>query len=101
PLRPPPTSPFPYSTLFRSQYVLIAVNRQAAITRAFLLGAAFNLGANLLLIPLLATYLGRPEWGLYAAAAVTILSELVLYAVFRPDRKSTRLYSSHVKTSYA
>jgi hypothetical protein len=28
--------------------------------------------------------LGRPEWSLYAAAGVTILSEFVLYAVFRP-----------------
>lgn len=82
------------------QYVLIAVNRQAAITRAFLLGAAFNLGANLLLIPLLATYLGRPEWGLYAAAAVTILSELVLYAVFRPLLLSEGLAPSLARQSW-
>lgn len=66
------------------QYVLIAVNRQGAITRAFLIGAAFNLGLNLLAVPLCAIWLGRPDWGLYAAAAITILSELVLYAVFRP-----------------
>jgi O-antigen/teichoic acid export membrane protein len=65
------------------QYVLIAVNRQAAITRAFLLGAGFNLLANLIAIPL-AVSLGRPAWALYAAAAITVLSELVLYAVFRP-----------------
>ncbi len=66
------------------QYVLIAVNRQAAITRAFLIGAAFNLAANLLAIPAATLLLGRPEWGLYAAAAITILSEFVLYMVFRP-----------------
>jgi O-antigen/teichoic acid export membrane protein len=66
------------------QYVLIAVNRQAAITRAFLIGAGFNLIANLLAIPATSLLLGRPEWGLYAAAAITILSELVLYLVFRP-----------------
>jgi hypothetical protein len=64
--------------------VLIAVNRQAAITRAFLIGAACNLGANLLAIPAATLLLGRPEWALYAAAAITILSELVLYLVFRP-----------------
>jgi O-antigen/teichoic acid export membrane protein len=57
------------------QYVLIAVNRQRAITRAFAIGAAFNLAANLLLVP---------WYGLYAASAITILSEVVLFAVFRP-----------------
>jgi len=66
------------------QYVLIAVDRQRAITRAFLLGAAFNLATNLVAMPVAALLLGRPEWGLYAAAAVTILSELVLYLIFRP-----------------
>ncbi len=66
------------------QYVLIAVNRQAAITRAFLIGAVCNLAANLLSIPAATLLLGRPEWGLYAAAAITILSEFVLYMVFRP-----------------
>lgn len=66
------------------QYVLIAVNRQAAITRAFLIGAVCNLAANLLSIPAATLLLGQPEWGLYAAAAITILSEFVLYMVFRP-----------------
>lgn len=66
------------------QYVLIAIDRQSSITRAFVIGAIFNFCTNLALIPLLAIWLGRPEWALYAAAGVTILSELVLYAVFRP-----------------
>jgi O-antigen/teichoic acid export membrane protein len=57
------------------QYVLIAVNRQHAITRAFLITALFNLCANLLAIP---------WFGLYAASAITILSEVVLMAVFVP-----------------
>lgn len=57
------------------QYVLIAVNRQYAITRAFIIGALFNLSANLLLIP---------HFELYAAASITILSELVLLLVFWP-----------------
>ena len=57
------------------QYVLIAINRQRAITRAFLIGAAFNLLANLVAIPF---------FGLYAASVVTILSEVVLFAVFAP-----------------
>ncbi len=57
------------------QYVLIAINQQRAITRAFLLGAGFNIGANLLFIPWL---------GLYGASITTILSEVVLFAVFFP-----------------
>jgi len=66
------------------QYALIAVNRQAAITRAFLVGASFNLAANLVAVPVASLVLGRPEWGLYAAAVITVLSELVLFLVFRP-----------------
>lgn len=66
------------------QYVLIAVNRQQMITRAFLIGAAFNLTMNLIFVPIMAISLGRPEWALFAAAGITILSEGVLYLVFRP-----------------
>ena len=57
-----------------AQYVLIALNRQGAITRAFAVTAAFNFAANLLLVP---------RWGIAAAALVTIVSELVLYVPFR------------------
>jgi O-antigen/teichoic acid export membrane protein len=66
------------------QYVLIALNQQRAITRAFLAGAAFNLVANLICMPLASYWLGRPELGLYAAGAITIASEAVLLAVFWP-----------------
>ncbi|KAB8144550.1 flippase [Chloroflexia bacterium SDU3-3] len=57
------------------QYVLIAINQQRSITKAFVLGAVFNLAANLI---------GIPFFGLYAAAVVTVLSEIVLLAVFMP-----------------
>ena len=57
-----------------TQYVLIALNRQGAITRAFALTALFNLVVNLLLVP---------AWGLAAAALATVASELVLYLPFR------------------
>src|SRR5581483_6883144 len=56
-----------------TQYVLIAVDRQRFLTIAFLVATAFNLGANLLLIPR-ASYLG--------AALVTVLSEIVLLGPF-------------------
>lgn len=73
------------------QYVLIAVNRQAAITRAFVIGAAFNLAANLVAMTIVTRVFNAPSWGLYAAAAITILSELVLYLVFLPLLRAERL----------
>ncbi len=54
-------------------YVLIALNEQRFLTRAFLIGLAFNLAANLIAIPAL-TYRG--------AALVTVLSELALLVPF-------------------
>jgi O-antigen/teichoic acid export membrane protein len=56
-----------------TQYVLIAVDRQRLITRAFGITVLFNLLANLLLIPVL---------GIYGAALTTILSEAVLLVPF-------------------
>jgi O-antigen/teichoic acid export membrane protein len=55
------------------QYVLIAVDQQRFITKAFFAATVFNIGANLLLVPRL-SYVG--------AALVTILSEMVLLAAF-------------------
>jgi len=66
------------------QYVLIAVNRQAAITRAFIIGATCNIVTNLIVIPVAVVVLMRPQVGLYAAAGTTILSEIVLLAIFLP-----------------
>jgi O-antigen/teichoic acid export membrane protein len=57
------------------QYVLIALDQQRAITRAFVIGALFNLIANLAFVP---------RFGLYASAVITLLSEFVLLAVFLP-----------------
>jgi O-antigen/teichoic acid export membrane protein len=55
------------------QYVLIAVNRQRTLSVAFGIGLAFNVAANLALIPV---------YGYLAAAVVTVFSELVLLAPF-------------------
>jgi Membrane protein involved in the export of O-antigen and teichoic acid len=57
------------------QYVLIALNQQRSITKAFIIGALFNFLCNLVLIPF---------FGIYAASLVTIASEVVLLAVFWP-----------------
>jgi O-antigen/teichoic acid export membrane protein len=58
-----------------TQYVLIALNRQSAITRSFAWMAVFNLLANILLIPF---------FGIYAASVLTVLSEALLYLLFLP-----------------
>ena len=57
-----------------TQYVLIALDRQGAITLAFAITALFNLLGNVVLVPM---------WGLMGAAAMTIASEIVLYLPFR------------------
>ncbi len=51
-----------------TNYVLIALGQQTKLTRAFVIGLAFNVIANLILIP---------RFSYVAAAAITILSELV------------------------
>jgi O-antigen/teichoic acid export membrane protein len=64
------------------QYVLIAVNRQHAITKAFVIGAVFNVVSNIIFIP---------QFGLYAASTITVLSEVVLLLVFLPMLRSEKL----------
>jgi O-antigen/teichoic acid export membrane protein len=56
-----------------TQYVLIAINQQRHLTRAFIIGVLFNLITNLIFIPL---------YGYRAAAITTILSEWALLIPF-------------------
>jgi O-antigen/teichoic acid export membrane protein len=56
-----------------TNYVLIAVDQQRFLTRAFVVGLTFNLVANWIFIPL---------YDYRAAAIITIFSELVLLAAF-------------------
>lgn len=56
-----------------TQYVLIAVNQQRYLTKAFVIGVVFNVVGNLLMIPI---------FGYMGAAVVTILSELSLLFPF-------------------
>jgi len=56
-----------------TQYVLIAIDQQRFLTRAFLIGVTFNVVANLLLIP---------RYSYQAAAVNTILSEVALLLPF-------------------
>ena len=56
-----------------TQYVLIAIDQQRFLTKAFLIGVGFNVAANLVAIPL---------WSYKGAAVVTILSEFALLVPF-------------------
>ncbi len=56
-----------------TQYVLIAVDQQRFLTRAFAIGVAFNVVTNLIFIP---------RYSYLAAAATTIFSELALLIPF-------------------
>jgi O-antigen/teichoic acid export membrane protein len=55
------------------QYVLIALDLQRRITRAFVVAVSFNIITNLIFVP---------AYGYQAAAVTTILSELVLLVPF-------------------
>jgi len=56
-----------------TNYVLIALDQQRFLTRAFIVGLVFNFGANLWLIP---------KYDYRAAAIITIFSEFVLLVAF-------------------
>jgi len=56
-----------------TQYVLIAVNQQRYLTRAFIIGVVVNMIGNLILIP---------RFGYVAAAVTTIFSEFCLLVAF-------------------
>ena len=65
---------FPFSCINQvTQYVLIALDQQRFLTKAFVIGVAFNLIANLIFIPL---------YSYQAAAVIAILSEIALLIPF-------------------
>src|SRR5438067_10771859 len=75
--RPPRSTLFPYTTLFRSEECLIDVGRSKHARRRIDLRRG------------------------HSAVVATAVQSLVVQANERPDRKSTRLNSSHVSISYA
>ncbi len=56
-----------------TQYVLIALDQQRLLTRVFFIAVVFNIGANLVFLPI---------YSYPAAAVITILSEALLLAMF-------------------
>src|SRR3712207_7110121 len=82
--RPPRSTLFPYTTLFRSPLMLHRLGRATAVT-------ALVMAALAVVLPLVA---GSVPGSL---ALLAVLAGHVLLA----DRKSTRLNSSHANISYA
>src|SRR5258707_1760622 len=89
--RPPRSTLFPYTTLFRSES---GADRNMPATLG-LLGEASAMNAAAAVAAAIAAY-GRPV----GAAERAALSAALGY-VHKPDRKSTRLNSSHANISYA
>jgi O-antigen/teichoic acid export membrane protein len=56
-----------------TNYVLISLGLEKRLTTAFIVGVGFNIGANLIFLPL---------FGIVAASIITILSELLLLLLF-------------------
>src|SRR5690606_42084383 len=91
---PPPVSPpFPYTTLFRSRGITMIV--VPLVVASLLMGVA-SLGD----IRKLGRIGGKTVTYYMATTAIAITVGLLLALAVR-DRKSTRLNSSHVKSSYA
>src|SRR3712207_9166127 len=98
--RPPRSTLFPYTTLFRSQGGVIFADSAVTLRAPYIaLGQAYE-------APLLASqqktpftsndlaYYAQPTFG---AGSLTVVADLVDVG----DRKSTRLNSSHANISYA
>src|SRR5256885_3601876 len=90
--RPPRSTLFPYTTLFRSDYLPLLL--EGAAMTVFLTLTSMAL-AVLLGLPIAALRLyGPPPLRLLATVYVEFFRGI-------PDRKSTRLNSSHLVISYA
>src|SRR3712207_9270027 len=98
--RPPRSTLFPYTTLFRSVGVVLGAEPDLALPAA---GVLHDLRAALL-GPLEDLLLGGDLLRLILGAAddaVALASRLVEHRLTFLDRKSTRLNSSHANISYA
>src|SRR3712207_7447346 len=90
--RPPRSTLFPYTTLFRSLYPLLFIQEPDKKTLPVAL-LDFT-GEFLTDYPLLFT-------GVVIASTPIVIAYVLLQRYFIADRKSTRLNSSHANISYA
>src|SRR5205814_9531349 len=97
--RPLVSTLFPYTTLFRSWGLLAAFGLLSRFRVAYLVGLLIILGSLLL-----EHWLARRrslKWINTAFFRLNALVSLVFLIVTTADRKSTRLNSSHLGSSYA
>src|SRR3712207_7914952 len=91
--RPPRSTLFPYTTLFRSPALLVAEAQQVAAPIGDRAAHARARGQQ--------SHHRVGERGLAAARLADDAEHLALAQLQREDRKSTRLNSSHANISYA
>src|SRR5688500_19708254 len=92
-LRPPPTTPlFPYTTLFRSNHPVSGNGGASSVPRPITVKVMRLPSGEGLPLPARMTA---------QAAGFDLPAAVAGPVVLRPDRKSTRLNSSHLVISYA
>src|SRR5690606_41676648 len=97
----PPTSPlFPYTTLFRSELKILLPRRMPLPIGGQQLPLAVRRPVALAALARLAIGLGRQQQLMNLFVERQVVIDLTEHGMM-PDRKSTRLNSSHVKISYA
>src|SRR3989449_7577831 len=99
--RPPRSTLFPYTTLFRSIAELAAAKAKGAFTATFPGGEEFVLPSRFVDRMLDSVVQARQGTGAPTAADSAALRAAIPVMIARIDRKSTRLNSSHGYISYA
>src|SRR5690554_7787000 len=94
--RPPRSTLFPYTTLFRSELTAFTILFALVIALPVGIVSALRAGS-----PLDRLVLGSTLVGVSMPAFWFGLLLILLFSVELGDRKSTRLNSSHVRISYA
>src|SRR3712207_7011944 len=97
--RPPRSTLFPYTTLFRSELMLDDIARRVASSRRQLQRAYAEIGHTTFRAHLTGVRMDRAA-ELLATRMFTV-REVAHRVGYRQDRKSTRLNSSHANISYA
>src|SRR5688572_32085094 len=97
--RPPRSTLFPYTTLFRSRRLAAAADARIELEDA----ATATLDDRRDAVPArLPSWRRVLPWGIALAAVLVAATAIALWAPWRAsDRKSTRLNSSHSQISYA
>src|SRR5947209_17439161 len=86
--RPPRSTLFPYTTLFRSNGIIVLMSIEILLNASILNFVAFS------------SYSGNPSGQVFALLGIAVAAAEAAVGL-AVDRKSTRLNSSHANISYA